>query len=394
MSGNPNTTNSSSNSLLSFLKTWWPYIVALLPVMIFRDFSPRNELRYLTIVDEALSSGSFWTFTFEGEPYADKPPLYFWLIMLQRWLFGTHVPAVICLFSLIPALGILGIMERWTRNSFQTVAESRFVQLILATLGLQLGMAVFARMDMLMSLFIIWALWLYWRSGQEERPHRWGFGILLFLALFSKGPFGILIPLLVTLVWALVSNTWRLWLKMWSWRTWLAIIVGCTVWFGNVYLEGGADYLNNMLFHQTVDRAVNAFHHQRPWWFYLVHLWYTALPWGPLCIVGIGSWLWQFFKTKGHNKRCTSLFAATDLHAFFCLSFLTTLVMLSCVSGKLDVYLLPAYPMLAYGGMLQVLQWKKFTTSWRNGLVRACQVLLLIIFVAGLLLPFYQQYIS
>ena len=70
MSGNQNTTNSSSNSLLSFLKIWWPYIVALLPVMIFRDFSPRNELRYLTIVDEALSSGSFWTFTFEGEPYA------------------------------------------------------------------------------------------------------------------------------------------------------------------------------------------------------------------------------------------------------------------------------------------------------------------------------------
>ena len=68
--------------------------------------------------------------------------------------------------------------------------------------------------------------------------------------------------------------------------------------------------------------------------------------------------------------------------------------MLSCVSGKLDVYLLPAYPMLAYGGMFQVLRWHKFTVAWRNGLVRACQILLLIIFVAGLLLPFYQQYIS
>lgn len=382
------------NSVITFLKNWWPYILALLPVMIFRDFTPRNELRYLTIVDEALKNGSLWTFTFEGQPYADKPPLYFWFIMIQRWLFGTHVPVVICLYSLIPAIGILYIMGQWTQKSFKSEADSRFVQLILATMGLQLGMAVFARMDMLMSLFIIWALWLYWRSGHEGNPRRVSFAILVFLALFSKGPFGIIIPLLVTFIWALVSGTWRQWVNMWSWRTWLIIVIGCTVWFGNVYLEGGSAYLNNMLFHQTVDRAVNAFHHQRPWYFYLITLWYTTLPWGPLCLVGIGSWLWKYISSKGYKQEGHRLFASTDIHAFFCLAFISTLVLLSCVSGKLDVYLLPAYSMLAYGGMMQVLKWKQFTTGWRNSLVRTCQILLVIIFVAGLFLPFYEEYIN
>ena len=53
------------------------WFVALLPVMILRDFTPDNELRYLSIVDEALQNSDVFTFTNQGEIYADKPPLYF-----------------------------------------------------------------------------------------------------------------------------------------------------------------------------------------------------------------------------------------------------------------------------------------------------------------------------
>ena len=33
------------------------FLLALLPVMILRDFTPSNELRYLSIADEALRDG-------------------------------------------------------------------------------------------------------------------------------------------------------------------------------------------------------------------------------------------------------------------------------------------------------------------------------------------------
>ena len=55
--------------------------VTLTPMMAMRDYSPSNELRYLSIADEALSDGNIFAFTNQGEHYADKPPLYFWLIM-------------------------------------------------------------------------------------------------------------------------------------------------------------------------------------------------------------------------------------------------------------------------------------------------------------------------
>ncbi len=375
-------------SFWNILKPYLPYIIALLPVMIFRDFTPRNELRYLTIADEALRDGHFWSFTFLDEPYADKPPLYIWLVMASRWLLGSHMKWVICLFSLIPALGILHIMDRWTRSlcwagkgePAKTRFDSDFYLWMTATMGLQLGLAVFARMDMLMSLFIVWALYLYWQKGSS-----WKFGVLVFMALFSKGPFGVLIPLLVTLAWMLISRDYRTWLKMWSWRAWVVLVAGCTVWFGSAYLEGGADYLNNMLFHQTVDRAVQAFHHKRPWFFYLVHIWYTALPWGPLALVGIGRYLYRVLRNR------TSFVA--DEQSFFVTAFLVTLVLLSCVSGKLDVYLLPAYPFLAYGGLMEMQRWC-LTRKARRRLETACHILLAVIFVAGLCLPFYQQYIG
>ena len=47
-----------NNNLYYFLIV----LVALLPVMIFRDFTPSNELRYLSIADEAIRNITFFTF--------------------------------------------------------------------------------------------------------------------------------------------------------------------------------------------------------------------------------------------------------------------------------------------------------------------------------------------
>ena len=97
------------------------FAAALLPVMILRDFTPSNELRYLSIADEALRDGHLFAFFNHGVPYADKPPLYLWLVMLGRQLFGGHCMAFLSLFSLVPAMVILRTMDRWAAESGVTV---------------------------------------------------------------------------------------------------------------------------------------------------------------------------------------------------------------------------------------------------------------------------------
>ena len=65
---------------------------ALLPLMLFRDPTVSNELRYLSIADEALRDGHIFAFYNHGVPYADKPPLYFWLMMVGKLVFSPQPP--------------------------------------------------------------------------------------------------------------------------------------------------------------------------------------------------------------------------------------------------------------------------------------------------------------
>lgn len=266
------------------------FLLALMPVMILRDFTPSNELRYLSIADEALREGHLFAFTNQGEPYADKPPLYLWIIMLGKVLFGEHRMWFLALFSFLPALGILCIMDHWTRQALEERNRTT-AALMLMTCGLYLGLAVFLRMDMLMCLFITLALYSFWQvqSGGENAPtHRILFPVWILLAIFTKGPIGILVPLVSTVAFLAVKHRWLDIARCWGWRSWAIIGGGCALWFAEVWLEGGSEYLNNLLFHQTLDRAVDAFHHKEPVWYYLVSIWYSLAPWSPLIVAIIG----------------------------------------------------------------------------------------------------------
>ena len=83
-----------------YLLLFW--FIALLPIIILRDFTPTNELRYLSIVDEALLNGDIFTFTNQGEIYADKPPLHFWFMMFGKLcskgiICGFYLECHLCL---------------------------------------------------------------------------------------------------------------------------------------------------------------------------------------------------------------------------------------------------------------------------------------------------------
>lgn len=332
---------SSSCSRFPWVYLW--VIAALLPLALLRDFTPANELRYISIAREALADGQFFAFTNHGVPYADKPPLYLWIVMAAYSLCGSHCLWLLSLFSLLPALAIAEVMQRWSGNLIQPQfrTESR---LMLLTSGLFCGMMAVLRMDMLMTMFIVLALWQFFRMWQRgfTPGGQLLFGLWVFLGVFTKGPMGILIPLASTsvFIWSAARAThrkaWHAWAQTWSWRVWLLLVGLCAVWFGAVYAEGGAAYLDNLLFHQTVDRAVDAFHHKRPFWYYGRSVWYTMLPWTFLVIGTAVAAL-----TRRARFR-------TDTERMFLLSGLSTFVLLSFISSKIDVYLLPAYPFLVY----------------------------------------------
>lgn len=321
-------------------------IAAIFPAFAFRDFTLDNELRYMSIADEALRNGDFFTFTNHGLAYADKPPLYIWLVMLGKLIFGTHSMVFMGIFSMIPALVILFVMDRWVKN---LVSENdRFIgKMMLITSGYFLGSAMVMRMDMLMCMFIVLSLYTFFRiySGEERAKDKYMFGVYVFMAIFSKGPIGILVPLLSTVVFLIIKGDIKTIGRYWGWRTLSILISCCGIWFLGVFAEGGSEYLNNLVFNQTVNRAVDSFHHKEPFYYYMEAIWYSLAPW---------SFLYLGVLLVGLKDKLMK----TDLEKFFVIIAVTTFVVLSMVSSKIQIYMLPAFPFFAYIAVLWLPRYK------------------------------------
>jgi 4-amino-4-deoxy-L-arabinose transferase-like glycosyltransferase len=367
-------------------------IVAVLPMMLLRDFTPSNELRYLSIADEALRNNTFFAFSCHGVPYADKPPLYLWIVMACRWLTGGHHMWLLSLFSFVPALCIVKVMDGWTRGDMDAVSHELGLLMTL-TSGLFLVSALTIRMDMLMSLFIVLALRESWRmysvgvDAVIPIRQRLLFPLFVFLAVFTKGPLGFLIPLLCSAVFIFFFSAkpreerLKLFCRIWGWRTWLVLLLLCALWFTAVYEEGGPEYLHNLLFHQTIGRAVHSFHHSHPFYYYAIVIWYCLAPWSPLVIVVLGMSL----------RRSV---VKSDLQRFFLTISVVTFILLSCLSGKLEIYLLPALPFMVYASAMFIPRFVK-SVSRLYRITRGIAIcLLFVVFAGGCAMPWLNAYIG
>ncbi|WP_320047616.1 glycosyltransferase family 39 protein [uncultured Ilyobacter sp.] len=318
-------------------------IMALLvyPLFFFRDLTPDNELKYISIVTEALDKGNIFAFYNHGIPYADKPPLYFWIIMMVKNIMGSYSVPAIGIFSLLPALLILIVMSRWS-SSVLDEGDQTLASGMLFTTAIFLGGGLVLRMDMLMTLFIVLALFSFYRcyteTGKSWEPYLvW---VWIFLALFTKGPLGILIPLVSIVVFLATEKKLskiNQYLPIWGF---LMVVGMAATWLALVYLEGGKDYLYNLTVKQTVGRGVNSFKHNRPFYYYFTGFLVNFLPWSLF-------YASTFFLGIKNRKN------AGVLEKFFRTVVISTFVLLSIISSKLEIYLLPVYPFVTFLSMIQ-----------------------------------------
>ena len=314
--------------------------ICLFPMMMLRDFTPSNELRYLSIADEALADGHIFAFYNHGLAYADKPPLYFWIVMLCRLLFGHHSCLALSMFSLIPAFVITGIMDKWVMKGKPAMERMALAGMTL-TCVMFLGTMIVLRMDMLMCMFIVLALWTFYRMYSGDGARRSDSVMLpvwIFLALFTKGPVGLLMPPLSIVVFLAVKRDWKGFGKYLGLKTWGIIAGLAALWIGCVWIEGGSEYINNLLVKQTVGRAVNAFTHAKPFWFYLVAIIWCLAPYSLLLI---GTFVASLLPVRGKSQR-------SDLEVLFLCTIISTVAMLSSFSSKLPIYLIPVFPFCVY----------------------------------------------
>ena len=81
--------------------------ILFVPSTLDRDLHYRDELRYTEVAREMSETGDYFVPHLGGEIYTDKPPFYFWVLILAKNIFGEYSAAAMAAPSIISAIIII-----------------------------------------------------------------------------------------------------------------------------------------------------------------------------------------------------------------------------------------------------------------------------------------------
>jgi 4-amino-4-deoxy-L-arabinose transferase-like glycosyltransferase len=227
---------------------WLCVLAALIDLRAF-GLTDLDEGFYASVAWEMRHSGDWRTPTFLGEPWFEKPPLLYWLMVGSMRVFGENEFALRLPSVLMYALTLL--LLAWWGNRRLGQGAGSWAALLFALAPLSLILARLAITDMALAFFLTVAVIALW----EARGLGWSLigGVALGLAFLTKGPFGLgLVGLLY--VW----NARTLHARGLRFR-WVLFALGVALltalpWYVGVYLQHGAAFFNEFVVKQNLLR--------------------------------------------------------------------------------------------------------------------------------------------
>lgn len=364
-----------------YYQVLWPLLlISLLLLLIgigFRSPWPADEPRFVEVAREMVATGQWLFPTRGGEYYPDKPPVFMWAIALCYQLSGS-----LTLAFLLPN-ALCGLVTLWLVYDLGArlwnVRIARNAVLLLLIVPQFLMQAKSAQIDAMVMCWITIGCYGLLRHFMLGPQWQWYFigWAFMGLGIITKGvgflPLLLLIPIGLYAIKDRARFTGRLtWLCLAGPVAMLAVIA---CWLVPMLLtvqdQGSPEllaYQNNILFKQTGERYVNAWHHIKPWYFFIVNV--IPWMWFPISLLLIAYWRQWRDNIKTDPTIAILLIWVGLVILFFSLS-----------PGKRNVYILPALPMLALASsaILTGLPAKWWVEKLLSGLLWSIGALVLVV---------------
>jgi 4-amino-4-deoxy-L-arabinose transferase-like glycosyltransferase len=243
-----------------------------------------DEPRYAQVAHEMLERGDWITPTLGGQPWLEKPPLYYWQAMISYRIFGVSDWAA-RLPSAFDAT-LLVLAAYFFLRRFRPGIELDGA-LILASCAGIIGYARAASTDMpLAATFGIGMLsWWAW-SQSKKRNYLLLFYAFVALAALAKGPVALILAVAVVVLCSTAAPESRLIAKSLSLPGLLLFCVIAFPWYVAVQMRNPG-FLDEFILRQNLERfSQNLYHHVEPWWFYLPVIVLAVVPWTILAFAG------------------------------------------------------------------------------------------------------------
>jgi 4-amino-4-deoxy-L-arabinose transferase-like glycosyltransferase len=170
----------------------------------------RDEGSNAEAAREMLQSGDWITPTLNGVPRFAKPAFLYWLISTSYRLFGVS-EVTARLPSAIFGTGLVLMQYVFAKQFFGPVTALRAAVILLMNFEI-LGIGRLVLTDMVLTFFTTLSIFSFFLAlAGEDRAKRWYwvFYIAMAAGTLTKGPLGILIPLLAILPFLLLIRPWQ-----------------------------------------------------------------------------------------------------------------------------------------------------------------------------------------
>jgi len=317
-----------------------------------------DEPRYAWIARAMAQTGDWVTPRLYGQPWFEKPILYYWAAAIGFKLhfsaeWAARLPSAVAALAAAIGIGWLAA-KHFGGNTNSLSSPVLLAPLIFASSVAGIGFARAATPDMLFSASIALAMaaiaTAYRRSGvlrgatEANSPSRQSdtaalvlFGAFLGLGVLAKGPAAAIMAGGAILLWALATKQWRAAFRA---AHPIAIAAFCVValpWYALCAVRN-PQFLRIFIWQHNFERYLTPmFHHPQPFWFF-----------GPITLLALVPWtilLWPVAREGLRVWREKSWTHSPGV--FFACWAIFPVLFFSFSDSKLPSYILPAIPALA-----------------------------------------------
>ena len=294
-----------------------------------------SEGLYAGIAGEMARRGEFFDLTYQGIPYFNKPPLFFWLLNLSTSIWGDHeialrLPGSLAAVGTILLTYVLGTQLMSSRAGF-------WAALVVATSHVFLWYGRRVLFDSTLTFLVTLALFAWIQVQILGRSSRWYLVTFLSMALGAmlKEMHGFFLPLLIMALYAVIQRDARMVRDRFFWIG-LAGAIALLAWYSQLLSVG---YQHHFLLGSAIKSVWNSglsgaagtSKDGHPLYWYLGMMWADFFPWCALLPSAL-LLLWQQRPLRAHQTELVLLVWVLGLFTAFSLAtlkrepYLTTVV--------------------------------------------------------------------
>jgi 4-amino-4-deoxy-L-arabinose transferase-like glycosyltransferase len=293
-----------------------------------------SEGLYAHISREMALTGHYFQLSYQGQPYVNKPPLFFWVLASSTRLFGENEVALRLPGTLF-SLATMILTYSLGKSLFSRTAGF-WAALVVATCHLDLWYGRRVLFDSMQTFFITLSLFA-WAKAYLRSASVWWYpivGLSMALAVMTKGLHGAALPLVV-IIGLLVLTRDVTPLKHRSFHATILLTIAVLTGFASLLSDDLQWHFNlfrgyDIAFTFSPQTASTG----NPAYWYLLILWFDFFPWIALLPPSL---VWLFCKQPFRLERS---------ELFVLVWFFGMLVALSLSRLKREPYLMPLAPAL------------------------------------------------